>query len=81
LLVIARGRHHHADARIVHLTPAGEARITEAFAQHKNRMDRVAVSLTNAERATLIDLLKKFGVAADASLGAVRKGRTVRSRS
>src|SRR5207247_9442323 len=57
-------RAHGTDrrARIVHLTKEGRTLITRAYADHAADMERLAaVSLTRAERATLISLLKKIG--------------------
>lgn len=53
-------------ARIVHLTAPGKACIQPIFASHKQAMDDAARGLSGAERATLIDLLKKLGTFADA---------------
>lgn len=64
-------RAHGSDrrARIVHLTKQGRALITRAYAQHAADLERLAAaSLTKAERATLIRLLKKIGYEAVASL-------------
>ena len=60
-------RAHGSDrrARIVHLTKQGRKLIARAYAQHAADMERLAAaSLTKAERATLIRLLKKIGYAA-----------------
>ena len=60
-------RAHGSDrrARIVHLTKQGRRLIARAYAQHAEDMERLAAaSLTKAERATLIRLLKKIGYAA-----------------
>jgi len=57
-------RAHGADrrARIVHLTREGRKLITRAYAQHAADLEGLAsASLTTAERATLIRLLKKIG--------------------
>ena len=57
-------RAHGTDrrARIVHLTKEGRRLITRAYAEHAADMERLAsASLTTAERATLIRLLKKIG--------------------
>jgi MarR family 2-MHQ and catechol resistance regulon transcriptional repressor len=55
-------------ARLVSLTPAGRSLITRTFAGHKKIMDNAADTLTKAERKTLISLLKKLGLGADAKL-------------
>ena len=57
-------RAHGSDrrARIVHLTKQGRRLIARAYTQHEGDMERLAgASLTKAERATLIRLLKKIG--------------------
>lgn len=55
-------------ARIVHLTREGRKLITRAYAEHAADMERLAAaSLTTAERATLIRLLKKIGYEAAAA--------------
>ena len=51
-------------ARIIHLTAEGEACIQPIFASHKQAMDDAASGLSAAERATLIELLKKLGTSA-----------------
>jgi MarR family 2-MHQ and catechol resistance regulon transcriptional repressor len=55
-------------ARMIHLTPKGKARVTKAFGSHAAAMERAAAGLTRAERATLIKLLKKLGLAASSQL-------------
>jgi MarR family transcriptional regulator, 2-MHQ and catechol-resistance regulon repressor len=68
-LVERRAHGRDRRARIVHLTKQGRRLITRAYAQHAADIERLAAaSLTKAERATLIRLLKKFGYAAAASL-------------
>jgi MarR family 2-MHQ and catechol resistance regulon transcriptional repressor len=52
-------------ARIVRLTPEGEALITDVFARHKAAMDHAAEGLSKAERLALVDLLKKLGLSAE----------------
>src|ERR1041384_1733514 len=62
-------RAHGSDrrARIVHLTKQGRKLITRAYPPHAADLERLAAaSLTKAERATLIRLLKKIGYAAAA---------------
>ena len=51
-------------ARVVRLTSAGEEQATKTFAVHKRAMDLAANGLSKAERATLIELLKKLGTSA-----------------
>jgi len=55
-------------ARLVSLTAAGKSLITRTFGRHKQRMDAAADTLTKTERRTLIALLKKLGLGADAKL-------------
>jgi MarR family transcriptional regulator, 2-MHQ and catechol-resistance regulon repressor len=52
-------------SRIVRLTPAGRARINEAFAQHAAALEAASEGLTKGERKSLIALLKKLGIAAE----------------
>src|SRR6266851_1210406 len=54
-------------ARIVRLTARGEEQAAKVFAGHKTAMDLAASGLSKTERATLIQLLKKLGISADAS--------------
>src|SRR5262245_44189867 len=64
-------RAHGSDrrARIVHLTKQGRTLIMRAYAQHAADLEGLAAStLTKAERATLIRLLKKIGYEAAGSL-------------
>lgn len=53
-------------ASVVELTPKGKALIVEVFRVHKAAMDIAAAALSPAERTTLIRLLKKLGLSADA---------------
>src|SRR5437870_6137927 len=67
--LVARAAHaSDRRARVVDLTPAGKALITQVFATHKQAMDRAAHGLSKVERATLIALLKKLGMTADHQL-------------
>jgi MarR family 2-MHQ and catechol resistance regulon transcriptional repressor len=52
-------------SRIVRLTPAGRARIGKIFAEHAAALEAASSGLTKAERKSLIDLLKKLGLAAE----------------
>lgn len=52
-------------SRIVRLTPAGRAHIDEIFAQHAVALEAASSGLTETERKSLIELLKKLGVAAE----------------
>jgi MarR family 2-MHQ and catechol resistance regulon transcriptional repressor len=54
--------------RIVHLTPAGRARIREVFGQHQAALEIASEGLTKTERKSLIVLLKKLGMAAERGL-------------
>lgn len=51
-------------SRIVRLTPAGRAHISEVFADHVRALEAASSGLTKAERKTLTALLKKLGLAA-----------------
>src|SRR2546428_6295154 len=55
-------------AKQVSLTRAGRALITRIFDRHKTVVDAAADGLTRAERETLIALLKKLGLGAQAKL-------------
>lgn len=57
---------HESDrrARIVRLTTRGKAQAVKIFAAHKTAMDSAASALSKAERAVLIQLLKKLGISA-----------------
>jgi MarR family 2-MHQ and catechol resistance regulon transcriptional repressor len=59
-------------ARIVRLTATGEEQAAKIFAVHKAAMDLAASGLSKAERATLIELLKKLGTSAGAEAAAQR---------
>ncbi len=52
-------------SRIVRLTPAGRERIREVFAQHAAALEAASRGLSKSERKSLIELLKKLGVAAE----------------
>lgn len=55
-------------ARIVTLTPDGKKIIGASFGRHKAAMDGLGEALTRSERATLIGLVKKLGLAAEEGL-------------
>jgi MarR family 2-MHQ and catechol resistance regulon transcriptional repressor len=55
-------------ARIVHLTPAGTALISELFDRHAAYFETITDVLTPTERDTLTHLLKKLGKHAEALL-------------
>ena len=61
-------------ARRVRLTPKGEAQIAPVFAAHRKAMDAVAEGLTQAERMTVIRLLKKLGLSAQEYMEQAKKG-------
>jgi len=63
-LVVRRAHPTDRRARVVHLTPDGKRLITGVFAEHERDMERAASALSPAERATIIRLLKKLGLAA-----------------
>jgi MarR family 2-MHQ and catechol resistance regulon transcriptional repressor len=58
---------HETDrrARVVRLTARGKTEASKAFVHHKQAMDRAATTLSDTERARLIDLLKKLGTSAE----------------
>jgi MarR family 2-MHQ and catechol resistance regulon transcriptional repressor len=62
-------------ARIVRLTAQGEEQAAKVFAGHKTAMDLAASGLSETERATLIQLLKKLGISAGASAAPQPLGR------
>ncbi len=64
-LVVRELDENDRRARVVSLTPEGRARIRRAFERHQQVMDEAASGLTKAERATLVRLLKKLGLAAE----------------
>jgi MarR family 2-MHQ and catechol resistance regulon transcriptional repressor len=69
---------HESDrrARIVRLTQRGKEQAAKVFASHKAAMDTAANGLSRTERATLIELLRKFGTSAE-----VQHDRTMTGRS
>ena len=72
--LVARAAHaSDRRTRVVHLTPDGKARITKVFTRHKDAMDRAAHGLSKAERATLVELLKKLGTTAERQLTAGKR--------
>ena len=54
--------------RRVALTAAGRRVIAPAFERHARELDEVVSVLTRAERATLVDLLRKLGRGAEGTL-------------
>ena len=72
-------RESHEDdrrARIVRLTPRGKEQAAKVFAGHKRAMDVAASALSKAQRATLIQLLKRLGTSAAGSAAPEEKRRT-----
>ena len=61
---------HATDRRtwVIHLTPEGERLITRVFAGHEAAMERAMRGLSKGERATLTDLLRRLGTAAEETL-------------
>ncbi|MDB5096416.1 MAG: transcriptional regulator, MarR family [Cyanobacteria bacterium RYN_339] len=53
-------------SRIVALTPKGVTCSQDAFASHAAALERAVVALTDEERVTLVALLKKLGLSAQA---------------
>jgi MarR family 2-MHQ and catechol resistance regulon transcriptional repressor len=51
--------------RVVHLTPKGKALIATAFMDHAAALERAVEGLSEAERGTVIQLLKKLGKGAE----------------
>lgn len=68
-LVERRNDQTDRRTRVVHLTAAGRSLIECAFAEHAKSLDHLGEALTAKEREEIIRLLKKFGRAAEASLG------------
>ena len=54
--------------RLVELTPKGRQLIGPAFARHEDDLEKVVSVLTHEERATLVELLRKLGKAAEGML-------------
>lgn len=63
-LVVRRDAPGDRRVRLVHLTAAGRRLIERAFEQHAADLEEVVSVLTRAERATLVDLLRKLGKSA-----------------
>jgi MarR family 2-MHQ and catechol resistance regulon transcriptional repressor len=64
--IVTREAHENdRRARIVRLTARGKEQAVRVFAAHKTAMDMAASALSKAERATLIQLLKKLGTSAE----------------
>jgi hypothetical protein len=57
------------------LTPAGRAHIGAIFAGHAKALEAASGALTKGERKSLIELLKKLGLAADRALEPTRARR------
>lgn len=67
-LVERRASADDRRARIVNLTRDGRQLITRLYAKHAAEMEQLASDLSASERATLINLLKKIGFKAAATL-------------
>jgi MarR family 2-MHQ and catechol resistance regulon transcriptional repressor len=64
--LVTRGAHPtDRRARVVHLTARGKEHAARIFTVHKTAMDSVAMVLTERERSTLLELLKKLGISAE----------------
>lgn len=74
-LVERRGDPGDRRARVVHLTEAGRAMISCAFAGHERAMEEAVAGLTPAERETAARLVLKLGRTAQQSLAPLPKGR------
>ena len=60
--LVTRGPHAtDRRARVVHLTARGREHAAKIFAVHKTAMDSVAQVLSEKERSTLLELLRKLG--------------------
>jgi MarR family 2-MHQ and catechol resistance regulon transcriptional repressor len=66
-LVTREAHENDRRARIVRLTARGKEQAVKVFAGHKTAMDLAASGLAKAERAMLIQLLKKLGTSAAGS--------------
>lgn len=62
---------HATDRRawVINLTPEGRVLIRKVFAGHRDAMEQAMCGLSNTERATLTDLLKRLGTTAEEQLG------------
>lgn len=74
-LVERRASADDRRARIVHLTRSGKQLITRLYAKHAVEMEQLASDLSASERQTLINLLKKIGYKAAATLDEEAKER------
>jgi MarR family 2-MHQ and catechol resistance regulon transcriptional repressor len=64
--LVTRGPHAtDRRARVVHLTARGKEHAARIFAVHQTAMDSVARVLTEDERSTLLELLRKLGTFAE----------------
>jgi MarR family 2-MHQ and catechol resistance regulon transcriptional repressor len=66
-LVLRKGCASDRRIRIVELTAEGRMLIEAVFAEHEKDLERVMVGLSDAERRTLYEGLKKMGLAAQAA--------------
>ena len=67
-LVVRTADAEDRRTRFGSLTPMGTARIREVFGVHRRAMEGATRGLTATERRTLINLIKKLGLAADERL-------------
>lgn len=59
--------------RVVALTAEGKRLIKPAFARHAEDLEQVVSVLSPQERVTLVELLRKLGIAADGSLDSLEE--------
>ena len=64
-LVVRKANSGDRRVHMVHLTAKGESVITQAFTHHEREMEHLLNGLTQHERATLAELLKKLGKSVD----------------
>jgi MarR family 2-MHQ and catechol resistance regulon transcriptional repressor len=74
-LVQRRGCNSDRRIRLVELTDCGKAFIEEIYARHEKDLDRVMTGLSDEERRTLYEGLKKIGLAAKVAVP-TQKGNT-----
>jgi MarR family 2-MHQ and catechol resistance regulon transcriptional repressor len=69
-LVVRSSNETDRRSRLVELTARGRKEIRKVFAHHEKAMEAAVRGLSKSERSALVQLLKKLGTAADASLSA-----------
>lgn len=67
-LVLRRSCNSDRRIRFVDLTDGGKAFIEEIYARHEKDLESVTAGLSDAERTTLYEGLKKVGLAAKAAV-------------